>query len=295
MGEVRSIREKYGDFVLFPTSFGGSNPKRLLQVEREAPDLHSRQAASMRRRLYSIYVEFVQEFSKMLPRELQIVVRPHPSERESDWRKVFGHLENVIVTGNGDSTPWVLASKSTVQMGSTLALISIALEKHTFIISDCLDSETRESLAGRVCTPVHSPQELLKSISTADSEPEDVAIQEAAKVFLRESKINDSEFAVHLIADAVESLKASPQESPIATFGTKLYCVLFQFGSALKSALVALGLSRDREKTVHEALRGVLAKNEVAQLAEEMTRCTGSDLHISVKKLAPNLMLLEAK
>lgn len=293
--ERQLIYDAYGDFILFPTSFGGSTPNRLQKVEQESLDVVSRRAANARRMAYSSYVEFVKEFSRILPRELRIVVRPHPSERESDWKKVFRHLENVLVTGDGDSTPWVLASRATVQMGSTLALSSIALEKPTYIIASCLDSDTRESLAARVCTPVHSPEELLESVFSSASKAEQTTVERAAQTFLRESKIVEPEFAVDLIADSLDSLKTSPQEPPEATLGIRVFCWLFLVGSALKAALAKLGFGQEEAKTVHEALRGRLTKEEVGQLADDLATCTSNDLQISVHEFAPNLLLLEAK
>lgn len=126
------------NYVLLATSFGNANhfigldaQKYLLKSVRSHDNLSEREEKKLdknfedRRELANkmlpIYSELLVELAKSNP-ELQIVVRPHPSEGEQYWRNLIKDFKNVTVNSQGSVTDWILGASCLVQYGSSTAI-----------------------------------------------------------------------------------------------------------------------------------------------------------------------------
>lgn len=143
------LREKFGKFILFNTSFSAANG--INREEGWFNDLHgySPDDSESRSRWFGKYsqqliavatiVELVNRISVDCP-EYQLVIRPHPSENMQYYRNVFRHIENVHVEYEGSAIEWIIASKLLIQSGCTTGLEAVLLNKKVINLSVSDDS-----------------------------------------------------------------------------------------------------------------------------------------------------------
>jgi len=128
---ARALKERFGDYVLMNTNFSfvnkprgsdnafsarfGYDPadpeKRYTQVKRWA---HLSQ-------ILSCFVKLAMRLSREFP-ELNVVIRPHPSEDVSFYNMIFAEVPNVHIVHEGSVGPWILGARCLIHDGCTTAL-----------------------------------------------------------------------------------------------------------------------------------------------------------------------------
>jgi hypothetical protein len=63
-----------------------------------------------------------------------IIIRPHPSERISIWKKELKKTKKTFVVQGGQIAPWVLASEGVVQHRSTVSMEAFLADKPVFAL-----------------------------------------------------------------------------------------------------------------------------------------------------------------
>ena len=129
--DVNEIKSRYGDFILIPTAFqwfnnpfGSSDsfsPRKGYYVE----DVDSRKRYvgywAYNGKAFADYVKMVMYISSDFP-DINIVVRPHPSECIETYNNAFKSIKNVIINREYSVMPWILASKLLIVDGCTTAI-----------------------------------------------------------------------------------------------------------------------------------------------------------------------------
>ena len=128
--EVGKIKREWGDFILFASSFGITNESQLQEeIDRIAKSetLYSElDRAALEKQMIHKYEEFklfidcLTKIDKSL--KVKLIVRPHPSEGIEPWKTICKSFENIKADYSGEVTPWLLASRALVHMGSTVAI-----------------------------------------------------------------------------------------------------------------------------------------------------------------------------
>jgi len=132
--EVEHWKNKFGDFVLINTNFAISNHS---QGEKYLFDAHSyysyydptddaKKLDFFREWNYKTTVRanmitLVARLSIEMP-QLNIVIRPHPSENMQSYEAIFQKMPNVYVEHEGSVGPWLMASRALIHDGCTTAL-----------------------------------------------------------------------------------------------------------------------------------------------------------------------------
>lgn len=130
--KIKEIRKEFGNFILFNTSFGiannylsGEGLQSSYNDMGNVKDLNLRKFLADQHDLnyivYKEYLEFIEQLARELP-NVNIVIRPHPSESERTWREYTKKYKNVFVIYEGSVTPWLLASKVMVHFKSTTSI-----------------------------------------------------------------------------------------------------------------------------------------------------------------------------
>jgi len=129
---VDELKAKYKNFILIPTAFGlfnnflGHNDsfsKRRLFSNKYNVEDYLRQIDE-----WNYSGKTLCEFIKMIThlsheyQDLNIVVRPHPSENIDIYNSAFSNFDNVFVEYSGEIQPWILASNVLIHDGCTTAL-----------------------------------------------------------------------------------------------------------------------------------------------------------------------------
>ncbi len=133
--EVKALRRRYGDFILVNTNFNhvnafGPDMNLFKPVKKPGePANFGRAARGMSREyaqgLWDHKQAVFKSFQQLIPRidgafpDLNIVIRPHPTERHDVYRDIAAHSSSVHVTNEGNVVPWILATRVVLHNGCT--------------------------------------------------------------------------------------------------------------------------------------------------------------------------------
>lgn len=118
--DVRQIKERFGQFILFASS-GGFVHERYAKARGLTTD-QSWGASDVGRR----FVHVAREVARMDP-ALNVVIRPHPSDSWNALRERTADIANIHVQSHLDLSAWVRASSVVVHPGmSTAALEAVS-------------------------------------------------------------------------------------------------------------------------------------------------------------------------
>lgn len=141
--EVQRLRNLHGDFILINTNFSDVNPFiesiGLFQPEKKRGGKARRgqsgigMSRAFAEGLWDHKQAILRDFTKLIPAlerafpDLNIVVRPHPSENHEIYHDIAAQCERVAVTSEGNVIPWLLAAKTLVHNGCTTGLEAYVL------------------------------------------------------------------------------------------------------------------------------------------------------------------------
>ena len=141
--ESEKIRNTYGNFILINTNFNHVNAfypeQNLFQpVKEEGKEAQFGQAARGMTREYAEGLRdhkqaIFEHFQKMIPDlekafpELNIVVRPHPTENQEVYNRIAAQYERVRVTNEGNVVPWLMAARVLLHNGCTTGVEAYAM------------------------------------------------------------------------------------------------------------------------------------------------------------------------
>ncbi len=152
--EVEKLHGEYGDYILINTNFGTQNPiisidpnkpKKAAKKDRGSADLPVKYAEFVehRRIIFNGFKDMIRPLAQSLP-ELNIIVRPHPSEEISVWEEIAKATPNLKIVRKGPSIPWQIGAKAIIHNGCTTAAES-AFIGHTPIAYCPVSSAQNES------------------------------------------------------------------------------------------------------------------------------------------------------
>ncbi len=136
--EVQALRDTYGDFLLINTNFNHvnafgpdmnlfqpvSNPDEIPKFGRAAKGMSREYAEDLWNHKLAVFKDFQELIPKLeqaFP-QLNIVVRPHPTERHDVYNKIAARCPRVHVTNQGNVVPWILATKAVLHNGCTTGI-----------------------------------------------------------------------------------------------------------------------------------------------------------------------------
>lgn len=233
--EVAQLRAKYGRFVLINTNFshfshiGGNGcyfgppwtPENDKARRKFASDYLAYDAQQ-----FSTFIQLIDHLETNLP-DLNIVLRPHPSEETRFYSDIFKHFERVHVVREGSLNAWLRACHTLIHSGCTTG-IEGSLSGARVISYDPQGytpfTKRISNLAGR---PACTQQEVLDFIRDEswrggiENLPPD-ARKELGGLFANFKEGQDS-FAslVRVIEDCLENTLPSQEETSVASFVLK--------------------------------------------------------------------------
>ena len=127
--EVLRLKEKYGRFLLINTNFFWSNAKGMdfcFQWYEVKPDDQQKRTFYLDQCCNSVvkwsrFMQLINHLSDRFP-ELQIVVRPHPSESIHYYTNLLRYVPRVHVVREGALQAWLLATEAVIHDGCTTAI-----------------------------------------------------------------------------------------------------------------------------------------------------------------------------
>ena len=203
-GDSVQYSDKYGDYVLINTNFsignveGGEALSSELSVEAiESPE-------DWHKFLCVEFIKAIHELSDHLP-EINIIVRPHPSENHETYRREFSNSDTVYIRHTGSVRPWIKAARAVVHNGCTTG-IEASLMQSPVIAYRPQRSKFETSLPNTVSWCVDDFDELVHALRLA-KEP-DLFRQQFTPSFeeVKEYIDNLNYYAVDRIREAIADI-----------------------------------------------------------------------------------------
>ncbi len=166
--DAADLSREFGRFVLVNTNFTLANhPQGQSHVFSkhenyfvEDDDLRRSYVRAWSRvnRCMPAFVELVHELS-LRRKDVNIVVRPHPSEDDAVYRAAFAGASNVHVLRRGSVSPWLLAASVVIHDGCTTGLEAYLLDRPVVNYRPVPDEED---------TQLYLPNVFGETVSTRD-------------------------------------------------------------------------------------------------------------------------------
>jgi surface carbohydrate biosynthesis protein len=293
--DVKQLQDRLGRFVLINTNFGRVNFVGTKSVRQHGAEWR-RQAGAVdnfmdgliahRKRLFDHFLAMVPRLADCFP-DVNIVVRPHPSEHHGPWREAAAGRKNVHVLHEGSVTPWLLACAVTVHNGCSTGLEAHVLGRPVVAYRPERAEGFDLPLPNAVSHEVSTLDDLLDVVSRAlagsfaESEAEDRRQREV----VRENITGlDSRLASDRIVDVIEQI-AGGGEGLTATLRRRIG----RLGARIDTALSCRARKSAMESAVKRHKFPNMSVGEVEGKIDTLRRCLGRFGEIEAFELAPNI------
>lgn len=230
--KVAEIRRQFGPFILVNTNSGGTNGKEtsldrykqaLVQIGYIDPDdpedleLLENHLSHDRNNMLAI-TAFIRAMSRELP-ERRIILRPHPSERETGYRELAAETGNMEVITGTEPREWIMAADMLVQTGCTTGVEAAILGTPTISLAHYPQpvGPFADVIANRVNPSVSTVEDLVKAIRRFDrGDAPEYGANQADKIdgLSRYLQIDHGRYAFQKVAGAMSDILSDAQASP---------------------------------------------------------------------------------
>lgn len=121
-----------GDYILIPTNFGTANNRvgleKLIKSQNARAQATTKENVAHTLKAAAEQYEAILEFSNVIDiisdefPSLNIVVRPHPVEKQELWEEILPKKKNIHIERDGDIAVWVKGASAILHNGCTTAL-----------------------------------------------------------------------------------------------------------------------------------------------------------------------------
>ncbi len=158
--EINDAKKKFNKYILFISS-GISSDKELNNIFKQdkfffnyknLKEKKERKSQLQNLRMYfKNSVKMIQNLSNKF-KDVNLVVRPHPSENINDWKKIFKKFkENVFLdTSDTDITPIIIGSKCVIHNSSFAGIQSTLLKKPLIVYKPKKISTSKRSFPNKL-------------------------------------------------------------------------------------------------------------------------------------------------
>lgn len=135
--DVKSLREKYGKYILVNGNFTYNHVVGLefiLDVSREHTKDFGVEDQEFCKGCFDYSKKILNYFTDIIPlisntfKDVNIILRPHPSENHKYWRERLSSLRNVKVINNGNVIPWIIAADVVIHNSCTTGIEAFILK-----------------------------------------------------------------------------------------------------------------------------------------------------------------------
>lgn len=289
---VENIKSKHGNFYLFITSFGMTSKKTFDERMKLEFDYYKK-LFTHKYNAFLNYVELIKELSNLMKSDEKLIIRPHPSESIDDWNNITKNFDNVLVIRDGDITPWVLASDSIVQYGSTTAT-QAALNGITCIQYkiDKQDGIT-DTPSFELCKDADTPEEVYELLQEYKGKKDQGMIVKAKEFLKEEMAFDDNELAVTKIANVLEQIA----HEPVNPYAPKLYDKVRPYLQYTKNytkwSYYKINKFVPAKKTILDKIPSGIRKDEVQSVIKSLSENDNDVIKINYEQVCKDLVCIE--
>ncbi|WP_332634574.1 surface carbohydrate biosynthesis protein [Halalkalibacter flavus] len=274
--EVEKIKKKYGDFILINTRFSIYNHVSGDRFQRlpTAKALHNRypNLYSHLRDLYHHFIKMIKSLSYSYP-NLNIVIRPHPSESKVSYQKEFQNYNNVFIEHEGTIAKWNLASNIVIHNSCTTGLEAFLLGKPVISYRPITSNQHDEYLPNAVSYQATNVKEVTsfidKYLSTGKNNnliPDQPFNRKGKKLLSNYCGAIDGNYAYENIIRKLDKIKIKG-----------------------KASLQRKKISKKRVKTIF------VTRSKIQSFFNKLDKIEGVKNKRTVSQLRQNLFLIEPK
>lgn len=172
--EVEALRKRFGRFILINSNFGKLNhfvEKEVVLPGEVDPALRGNpnspkfeKKGELKYELYKHFLKLVPQLAAKFP-DMQIVIRPHPSESHTSWKEAGGDHENVQVFYEGHVYPWLLASEVMIHSGCTTGMEGYLLNKPVVSYQPVRSPQSDQNLPNQLSHQVYDYDALIEAVT----------------------------------------------------------------------------------------------------------------------------------
>jgi surface carbohydrate biosynthesis protein len=240
--QAEAFRAEHGDFVLINTNFNhvnafypvenlflpvgsaGEEPRRGRSSEGMALD-YAIGLRDHKQALFEHFQRLIPELEKRFP-QINIVVRPHPTEGHAVYEEIARRCTRVRVTNQGNVVPWLLAAKALVHNGCTTGVEAYVLGVPALSYRPHVDDRYDDGFyrlpnrASHQCFAFDELVDALQNVFAGTLGPAGGAERKA--LVDRYLAAQEGPLAVERIADLLEAIAAGRPELPRPPLGQQL-------------------------------------------------------------------------
>jgi len=300
--QVEEIQKEHGDYYLLVTSFGAIS-EATFKDYKDLMQSHLKNEHDAHTFVESKYDEFkacirlLEDISPKLKRSEKIILRPHPCESLDVWSKLLEPFPNVFLHHEGDATPWLLASKGTIQFGSTVAVQAAFMGIPSIQVNDGRHLPGLTDIAiYQVLDKTTSADEVLDYLRNND--PEVLQARQKSMIQRLEGQVGCLEGAMASteIAKMLEQIEVAPQP-PIRFGWPRRFMLWFKeqvnYLNYLKKKKFGDESGRVKRSKFEKIPNGLTAQ-EIGDHLEKLAHILGDDpKRIHCRQVAHNLVEIE--
>lgn len=242
--EAKEITSVYGDYILFNTNFGTGNNKDISKkrsfFEKIGADFN-KSKFKFDKQIMSRFIEGIrllnQEFT-----DLNIIVRPHPSENHDTYNNEFLEEDGIKVEYSGDVRSWIMGSTAVVHNSCTTGIESALLNVPTIALRlpDWRKKFPKSDLPNIVSDEVYSLDELIELVRQARNSDKPYTMTGDQQRTLKKYFDNIDSKAADAIAEEIDTLTESngpPTRPSMLSHFQRGRFLKSPYGSAIKKMM----------------------------------------------------------
>jgi len=208
------LNNKYGEYILINGNFTLSNPYSQRQIKKSEDVYGSIELAKhcYADRIFHSFMEAIYHLQSEFP-ETQIIIRPHPSERNATYEEAFRGYDRVHVNDSGDARDWIAGAGVTIHHDCTTGIESALMGRPVVSYRPIQKEEYESRLPQVVSREAYTREELTKYVSgyLQDDQPYEMTSKQTN--VLKQYFHNIDELAAENICDVIESLEISEEKN----------------------------------------------------------------------------------
>lgn len=274
--EIDYLKKRYGDFIFIPSTFISSKDKLNQLINFEKKRIFNKEylqkKIDSRKFEYELFLEFKELISRFSKENLNlnIVIKPHPSELIADWKIVTKNLNNVFVDNKYEITPYIMASKCVVFNSSTAGMQSVFMGKKTICYKSISDKKSLRNFPNKFGIQCKSYNKLKKKIN------EDVKVNNKDQIkILKQRMFISKKFSSDLILQDIKVSFNKLGKLKYKKISFMLFSIAYNIKSFLKIEKIQRLFSKKKDvnlpsRSMSQKLDGGISKKEIKLIFEKL-------------------------
>lgn len=298
--EIADIKKRCGNFIIFNSFFALANGIRPIESQlKRLKKMKKNISQEMLDYWYGFYKHQKKLFDKIKDEllelaedsSLNIVIRPHPNEREKTWNKIFKGYSNVTITKDYDIFPWIYCADVIMHNSSSTGVESYLLGKNVIALKPVSDDEFDLELPNSLSVVIKDGKTLKKTIYEMLNNTfyEDESVKEKKREIMKYHIYFNDRLACENILDEFNKNEFSENMLPVK----KDYLNLFSGGLLKVLAFIDKKISLNLKNPSIINDFPPTSKSEVIRYLKNIDEYFGYNFKFKVTTVASSCFLVE--